>query len=380
MLILVEKSKIRNWIKMSIHPFVFSNNRNYRLGRHALFWFLWILYYTIISAILMSQKYGFAKSFFEAFTEVAESTPLDMCFCYFVIYYLLPEFLYKGRYMAMLFLWLLASIGFIVFYELNAMFIVPYIRDWFAMKTSVSMPANYTYDFFILFSQINMEGCVAASIKLGKLWYIKQQEIDLLKKEKEKVQPHEEQGLIHPAFLQDLLGRMENVANDNPLIAAESLKKIRHLLLYILYENASPQISLQKELNLLEEYVYLEKLIAGKDIELDTTINVSSYNETIAPFIILPLVENAFKQVLSYSLKKPVIILKIKLQQDVLYIDLSWSKPIDTSSLTNGRNVILHNISKRLQLIYPQSHELKMMIESEKVIVTLRLNLKKAIN
>lgn len=365
---------------MSIHPFIFSNNRNYRLGRHALFWFLWILYYTIISTILIYSKYGFIKSFFESFTEIAESTPLDMCFCYFIIYYLLPEFLYKGRYIGMLFIWLAASIAFIVLYELNAYFIVPYIRELFGMKTSISMPVNYTYDFFILFSQINMEGCVAASIKLGKLWYIKQQEIDLLKNEKEKVVPHKEQGLIQPAFLQDLLSRMENVVNENPMIASESLKKIRHLLLYILYENSSPQISLQKELSLLEEYIYLEKLIAGKNIHVKTSINVISYNETIAPFIILPLVENAFKQVLSYSLPQAFIMLNARLQQDVLFIELSWSKPIDTSSLTNGRNIILHNISKRLQLIYPQSHELKMMIASDKVIVSLRLNLKKAIN
>jgi sensor histidine kinase YesM len=365
---------------MGIHSFVFSNNQNYRLGRHALFWFIWILYQAFMSALIMDKWFGFGKSFLESFVEIAESTPLDMCFCYFIIYYLLPEFLFKGRYIGMLFIWLAASIIFIIFYELNATFLVPYIREGFGMKSSISSPANYAYDFFILFSQINMEGCVATSIKLGKLRYVKQQEIDLLKNEKEKIKPHEEQGLIQPAFLQDILNRMENMANDNPIVAAESLKKIRHLLLYILYENASPQISLQKELSLLEEYIYLEKLVAHKDIQVSSLINVTSNNETIAPFILLPLIENAFKQVLSYSLKNPLINLHLHLQQDVLHIDLSWSKPIETSSLTNGRNVILHNISKRLQLIYPQSHELKMMIEAEKIIITLKLNLKKAIN
>ena len=81
-----------------------------------------------------------------------------------------------------------------------------------------------------------------------------------------------------------------------------------------------------------------------------------------------------------FSLAKSKVNLNIQLQQDVLHVALSWSKPIDTSSLTNGRNVILHNISRRLRLIYPQSHELKMMIETEKIIVKLSLNLKKAIN
>jgi sensor histidine kinase YesM len=365
---------------MSIHPFVFSNNKKYRIARHALFWCTWILYYTFISTLVMSPKYGFAKSFFESLVEQAESTPLDMCFCYFVIYFLLPEFLYKGRYIGMLFLWLFGSVAFIVLYELNATFLVSYIRESFGLKTSISTPASYVWDFFVLFSQINMEGCLAASIKLGKLWYVKQQEIDLLKEEQQKIRPHDEQGLIHPVFLTDLLTRMENIVNDNPLVAAQSMKRIRRLLLYILYENAAPQISLRKELSLLEEYIDLEKLTAEKKIHVSISIQAKPDAETIAPSIILPLVENAFKQVSAYELAELWVNLNIKLHQNLLTIQLSWSKPIDTSSLVNGRNVILHNLSKRLKLIYPQSHDLKMKIEAEKIVISLNINLKKAIN
>jgi len=280
----------------------------------------------------------------------------------------------------MLFLWLLASIVFIVLYELNATFIVPYIRGWFDMKVTMSSPRMYSYDFFILFSQINMEGCVAASIKLGKLWYIKQQEIDLIKQEKQKMEPYAEHGLIQPAFLIDLLTRMETIANEKPLITAQSMKKLRHLLLYILYENASSKVSLHKEFALLQEYIDLEKITAEKDITVNTTTHGSPSYETIAPFILLPLVENAFKQVRSYSLKNPVLNINLSFQNEIIDIKLNWDKPIETSSLSNGRNIILQNISKRLQLIYPQSHELKMMIETEKIFIELRINLKKAIN
>jgi len=63
-----------------------------------------------MSTILMYGKWGVAKSFFASFVEVAESTPLDMCFCYFIIYFLFPKFLYKGRYVGMLFLWLSYSL------------------------------------------------------------------------------------------------------------------------------------------------------------------------------------------------------------------------------------------------------------------------------
>jgi len=365
---------------MNIHAFVFSNKQSYRLSRHATFWFLWILYYAIMSAIIVYEHWGFAKSFFESFVEVAESTPLDMCFCYFIIYYLFPKFLYKGRYTGMLLLWLLASFAFIVLYELNATFIVPYIREAFGMKTSMSTPANYAYDFFILFSQINMEGCVAASIKLGKLWYIKQQEIDLINQERERQKFHEDKGAIQPAFLTDLLTRMEVIANEKPLVAAQSIKKIRHLLLYILYENASSKVPLHKEFALLQEYIDLEKLTAEKNICVNLSINGTPYYETIAPFILLPLVENAFKQISNYSLQKPALNVNIALQNEIIDVLICWDKPIETSSLTNGRNIILHNISKKLELIYPQSHDLKMMIEAQKIFITLKINLKKAIN
>lgn len=365
---------------MKIHPFVFSNKQNFRLGRHALFWFVWILYYAVMSLLVMYTRYGFAKSFVESFIEVAESTPLDMCFCYFIIYFLFPKFLYKGRYIGMLVLWLLASIVFIVLYELNATFIVPYIRGWFGMKTSVSSPANYTYDFFILFSQINMEGCVAASIKLGKLWYVKQQEIDLLREEKKKMIPQQETGVIQPAFLADLLSRIENIAHEKPLVAAQSIKKIRRLFLYSLYENNSSKVPLQKELALLQEYIELEKETAEKEMNIVVSIKAAPVSETIAPFIILPLAENAFKQVSSYSLHNPNLKISISLQNEVIDMQIIWDKPIDTSSLTNGRNVILHNISKRLKLIYPESHEIKLIIETDRNHLKLNIDLRKAIN
>jgi hypothetical protein len=365
---------------MKLNAFIFSNKQSYRLSRHTLFWFLWILYYAIVSAIIMMPKWGFFKSFFEAFIEVAESTPLDMCFCYFIIYFLFPKFLFKGRYIGMLLLWLLASFVFIVLYELNAMHIAPYIRDWFGMKTPSPAKFNYAYDFFVLFSQINMEGCVAASIKLGKLWYIKQQEIELMQLEKDKIKSDEENVLIRPAFLTDLLTRMEIIANENALIAAQSMKKIKNLMLYILYENTSSKVSLHKELELLQEYIDLEKLTAEKQICVHTSLNPALSHETIAPFILMPLVENAFKQLQTYNLQNPSLNIDIALHSDIINIKLDWSKPIETSSLTNGRNVILHNISKKLELIYPLSHELNMMIETERIFVNLKINLRKAIN
>jgi LytS/YehU family sensor histidine kinase len=59
---------------------------------------------------------------------------------------------------------------------------------------------------------------------------------------------------------------------------------------------------------------------------------------------------------------------------------VGWSKPIDSSTLINGNSLCLQNISKRLNLLYPKSHEMKVVITTEQFIVDLKINLNRAIN
>ena len=60
--------------------------------------------------------------------------------------------------------------------------------------------------------------------------------------------------------------------------------------------------------------------------------------------------------------------------------DLVRSTGIDSSTLANGGSVSLQHIGKRLELLYPQSHELKVVITTEQFIIDLRIDLHRAIN
>ncbi len=68
------------------------------------------------------------------------------------------------------------------------------------------------------------------------------------------------------------------------------------------------------------------------------------------------------------------------MEEGSLYLKLAWSKPIDSSTLGNGNNLALQNIGKRLDLLYPQSHELKVVITTDLFIVDLKIELHRAIN
>jgi len=363
---------------MTTYSLIFSNNRNYRLARHSLFWIGWILYYAIFST-LQWHGYTITRTFFSSLLEIAVSTPLDMIYCYAIIYFLIPQFLNKGRYIALVLLWLLFSIIYFILFEVYYIHVLPVLRGLDGLMKP-SYPKSFVWEFFNLFSQINMEGCLAAAIKLGKMWHVKQQELDLIKNEKRKITPLVDEGQIQPVFFVDILNRVEVLLNEKPLLVAGMIKKIKSLLLYAMYENNQSRVSLEKELELLQEYVELEKIALDGKVNIILKIIEYARNEQIAPFIILPIAENAFKQLSLHDITAKTLEIEVKSANGVFNMNLTWSKPADTSTLSTGRGIVLQNVSKRLNLIYPQSHELKVFIKVDVVAVTLKIDLRKAIN
>ena len=150
---------------MTLSPFVFSNNPRYRVARHVLFWTAWVLYYTIFQTLSWPPKYSFGHRFIESLME-------EGCFGYplttwpFAIPSFisceLPQYLQKGHYVTMVLLWLFFSVLFVAGSRFYTIHIVPSIRGLNDMPTQVHS-MSFIWDFFWLFSQINMEGCIAAS-------------------------------------------------------------------------------------------------------------------------------------------------------------------------------------------------------------------------
>ena len=242
-----------------------------------------------------------------------------------------------------------------------------------------AQPINWYWYFFNLFSTINLEGGFAAAIKLGKMWFIKASEVELLKKEKLRIEPELQQGRVHPAFLINTLNKIELLAKEKPLAISGVIGKVKNLMLYAIYDNGVSKVSLEKELKLLEEYVELERAGSKEISYINFKIIGDPRNKNIAPFITLPIVENSFRQLSALTLAQKYIDLNVLVDQNIFNLDLAWSKPVDTSTLTNGGSALLQNIAKRLNLLYPQSHTLKIMIEPERFQVKMAINLNGAI-
>ncbi len=331
-------------------------------------------------ALSWMPKFSFGKGFLASLPEETLPMPMDIIFCYSVIYFLIPRYLSKGKYIQMVFWWLLFSLMVFFGYRLYGIYVIPEIRSAFGMPYSKSHSRSFLWEFMYLFSQINLEGCMTAAIKLGKMWYIKQQELDLLKKEKLKIEPQMQNGKMQPVFLINALNKVEQLSAIRPAVIPGMIRKIKSLLLYIIYDNNLSKVRLEKEFKLLEEYVELEK--EGNENSLDVNLKLlgNAAGERIAPFIIIPIVENSFRQLSSLELEEKSMEIEIRIADGTLHMLVAWSKPVDSSTLANGGNAFLNNIGKRLDLLYPQSNELKVIIKTNQFIIDCKIDLRGAIN
>jgi LytS/YehU family sensor histidine kinase len=338
---------------------------------------VWIAYYTAFMTLSWMEKYSFATSFPASLMEETLAMPLDIIFCYIVIYFLIPRYLFSGKYILMVVLWIGFGLLHIACFRLYSDNVIPLIRSAYHLPYSVHSK-NFLWTFFYVFTQINMEASLAAAIKLGKMWYIKQQELNIIKSEKQKIEPMDS-GKIQPVFLVNALDKIEMLSQQRPNVLPQAIKKIKNLLLYVIYDNNQPKVSLEKELRLLEEFVELEKL-GSYTINVNLKIVGNTEGERIAPFIILPLIENSFRQLSMLELKDKYINLEARIAEGIFVLKIVWSKPVDTSTLTHNDSTFLQNIGKRLNLLYPQSHELKILINSDQFAINLKMDLHKAIN
>ena len=162
-------------------------------------------------------------------------------------------------------------------------------------------------------------------------------------------------------------------------MASESLAKFSDLLRYQLYECNEAQIPLKQELAYIENFIELEKLRQEYNIGLDLKIDGQhNGNLVIAPFILIPFIENAFKHVSKRKDNSNWIKMKLYTDKHQLNFEISNS----TSAQFNSSNepmqykgIGLKNVQRRLQLLYPQQHVLTIQNEDEVFKVTLMLTL-----
>ncbi|MEM8567476.1 MAG: histidine kinase [Bacteroidota bacterium] len=337
-----------------------------RVGKHVLFWLCFITFFALL--------YGsFDEKYFQQFEIQLLYLPEKLLATYFTIYYLLPKYLLKERYMA--FFGLLALILIVsglvhwvtaIYIEIPLFFPDEYWGPlWYPNKILKS--ATYIYPVVVL----------ATLIKFFKHWYKYQQATQRLVEDKLSAELKFLRAQIHPHFLFNTLNNLYALTLKKSETAPEVVLKLSHLLNYMLYECNTERVPLAKEIELIENYVSLEKLRYGD--RLDVSFNMTGVNggHVIAPMLILPFVENSFKHGTSDETENSwvSIDLTIKGNQMVLKVDNSKSKELSKDEQQYREGIGLQNVKRRLQLAYEGNYELKILDTDESYLVVLKIEL-----
>lgn len=167
---------------------------------------------------------------------------------------------------------------------------------------------------------------------------------------------------INPHFLFNALNTIYGTAlQEDAERTAEGVQKLGDLMRFMLHENQQDQIPLEKEIRYLENYIELQKLRIGdsENISIEFTVNDKESLHQIAPMLLVPFVENAFKHGISLN-EKSWIRIRLSCDADHIYFDMYNSvHPKQEGDPEKDRSGIgMENVRQRLELIYPDNHEL----------------------
>lgn len=180
---------------------------------------------------------------------------------------------------------------------------------------------------------------------------------------------------LNPHFLFNGINSVYHLIGANNELAKESLLQFSGLLRYQLYESNSTFIKLEKELNYVQEYIKLEELRKGADISLEYRLDFENEALKIAPLLLTPFIENAFKYVSNHnesSKNKIKISIIEKDKKLILKVANTFDKQYQTKTVGG---VGLVNVKRRLELLYPDSHQLNIGKVNDEFLVDLKIDL-----
>lgn len=312
---------------------------------HCLFWIgvylLWVFVF---------RNYSFT---------LTKTLSVEFCYLVFItidyyttIYYIIPKFLKKKRYA-----WfVLLTVCLIAFSALLRALVA---RE---MATYVFVNAPKV-DFGTLYrnSVVNIFIWVELFI-VGKMIFDRvynQQQLSLMEKERVKHELDFLKAQINPHALFNSLNSIYGHIDKKNQVARNILLQFSGLLRYQLYDSMVDKISLEKETEYIRNYIDFQKLRKDDNLEVTVNIDIDDSGHKIAPLLLVILIENSFKFVSNYSDSANRIDFDVKAKGNVFSFrcgNTTEHVPELVPSSVGGIGLV--NLKRRLELLYPDKHEL----------------------
>jgi sensor histidine kinase YesM len=289
---------------------------------------------------------------------------------YPLLYLLIPRYLVKRKFF-------LFFLGYAVVLLL-AKFITGYLEE-------VLIGVELTYKAFasswgnLVLPYTNLAG-IAASLKIIRHSFFEENKAQTAIHEQSIAELELLKAQIHPHFLFNTLNNLythtKRKSSDSPQIVLS----LSELLRFMIYESRADFIPLTQEIQLIKNYVELEKYRFGDDLDISLTFSGDLDGKLIRPLLLLPLLENAIKHGTSENLEQKWISLDLNVEKNMMHFKLANS--YDSNNLLQElpaieKGISLKNVKRRLELLYTGEHYLMIKAEPDLFLIKLDIKLKK---
>lgn len=178
---------------------------------------------------------------------------------------------------------------------------------------------------------------------------------------------------INPHFLFNTLNNIYSLVYKKSDNAPEAVMKLSSIMRYMLYDAVEEKVPLEKEIEYLKSFIELQELrLMNKNfVRFDITGQVQGC--TISPMVLIPFIENAFKHG-SKQVKSPGIEVDLDIQEKQIAFKVKNYIAKSASEKDEAGGIGVHNINRRLELIYPGQHRLDVLKTADIFQISLEID------
>ena len=355
-----------------------------RLYRHLLFWLAVAVYFLVPQWIypdyidtVTHYYFNFDYKHSPYFLAILFLYVLGvgMVYAYAFLRWAMPPLL-EGRYGAGIGLYLLITVVICYLARMLKGVHLAVIDPLLQGKPFRPFDSRHFDDYFVNQVYIHEYSTIILVLALYKFftnWLQKQQEANRLEREKISTEIQLLKTQVNPDFVFSSLDELDRLIRLKSKQAPELVLKLAHLLRYVLYESQAETVPLGRELDVISDYVFLQRIIHATFVEVSFTVRGVIDNQRIAPLSLFTLIENTFRQLPTEltELTWVSIDLVIDDMQVVLKV-VSELTYLPTNQDTTPTN--LDGLQKQLAFYYPGNHSLRIWQEDQINVVTLTIS------
>lgn len=324
---------------------------------HVLFWMFIVTYF--------AWGFGFKDNPKKSFINALTFLPGHLLMVYTLLYFLAPRYLLQRKFIHFF-------IGFLIVLTLCSLY---------TTVAQLSLNNARTFRGASLLVGRNIlpfihVGGIALSIKMLKFWFVQRRHTVEAEQEKTLTELKLLRAQLHPHFLFSTLDNLYEHARISSPKSQEIVLKLSNLLRFMIYESNVPKIPLSKEVEYINNYIALEKLRFGTrlDISVSLTGNIERYQ--IAPLLLLPFLEQAFKYGTKEEIDQCWISLVLSMEGPLMQFKLVNSiapKTKEADSKKDGSG--FEAVELRLEQLYKDKYKFETIRLEEVFIVNLEATL-----